>query len=134
MKISSFAVNEEAEIRGVHKSLGDGASILVARAYNDNYNKRFREEMEPYRSATGITGLSDEAADEIFIKVMAETILLGWEGLTDDDGNLVEYSVETAVEWLTKYKEFRKIVSATSSDIDNFRAKEEVEVKENLKK
>ena len=134
MNIGTFAVNEEAEIKGIWKNIGDGAKLLVARENNNDYNNKFRELMRPYRSATGITGLTDEEATAVFIEVEASTILLDWEGLTDVAGETVDYSVEKAIEWLTEYKEFRNLVSGIAANINNFRETTIAEVKDNLKK
>jgi hypothetical protein len=60
--------------------------------------------------------------------------LLGWEGLEDEEGNMPEYSVEMAVKWLTKYKEFKKIVLAISSNVEHYRTAAVNRVKENIKK
>ncbi len=134
MHIDAFAMNEEAELTGVWKELGDGAAILVARSGNTKYDNMLEAELAPYRTALGATSLSPEESREIIIKVTASTILLGWRGLIDSDGNEPSYSVDKAVEWLKAYKEFYKIVVTVASNLNNYREAVIKEVQEDIKK
>ncbi len=134
MNINAFEVDASSELAGIWKEIGPDASVKVARVGNSAYRALLRELMSPYRTAAGINSLSPERSDEILIKVIAETILLNWKGLIDDDETEVEYSVETALKWLTKYKEFRRIIIIIAEDINNYRVDVISEVKEDIKK
>ena len=57
--------------------------------------------------------------------VMAETLLLGWEGITQD-GKPVPYSREQARTYL-RIKDFRKKIAGFSDNFEAFRAKAEAE-------
>ena len=56
--------------------------------------------------------MPDETFNTLYIEAIAETVLVGWEGLQDDDGTLIPYSKEKAVEILSnpEYEDFKKLV------------------------
>lgn len=60
-----------------------------------------------------------EVATRITAEVIAEAVLLDWDGLTDD-GNEVKYSKALATEWLTNpdYKEFADAVAWAARAVD----------------
>lgn len=137
MNINEFAVNEKSEVDGIWKELGGGTALLIARANNTNYQNKLRELMAPYRGAVGVVKITDEEATKIMNEALTGTVLLNWRNLADTvDGKdvIVEYSDEAALDWLTRYKEFKKIVEMIAQDIDNYKDAAEEATKENLEK
>ena len=134
MNIGIFETDEKAEIEGIWKELGSGAAIRVARDGNPAYAAMLRKETAKHSGINWIEDLSDEETSDIFNKIRAHTILLDWRGIEEVKGVFVPYSIEKAFDWLVKYKEFRKIVISVSLNFDNYRAKQEKEVKDNIKK
>ena len=133
MNIDFFNTDEHAEVFGIWKTIGQGTRIKVARSGNSNYKKLIREKLAEY-TAMGVSSIPDEEWTKIQNGVLAETILLDWEGLEEKPNELVDYSTEKAAEWLNKYKEFRKIVLLVADNVDNYRNVHIKEVKENIKK
>jgi hypothetical protein len=133
MKIEKFGTDEQAEIYGVWKAIGEDAKIKVAREGNQRYLNAIRDKLAAAQYVSPLDMPEDEW-NKLHNEAIAETILLGWEGLEDEEGNVPEYSVELAVEWLTKYKEFKKIVLAISSNVEHYRTAAVNRVKENIKK
>lgn len=120
----SFATDEKLEIEGAWFPLSKTAKVLVARSGNENYIEALRRKLD----ASGIDLTSkakeDEAAAEaVFIDVMAETLLLGWQGITRQ-GEPVPYSKDAARAYLA-VKDFRKKVVAFSENFEAFRLKAE---------
>ena len=134
MNIDVFATDEKAEIEGIWKELGSGAAIKVARDGNPAYAIMLRKETVKHSGINWTEDLSEKETSDIFNKIRAHTILLDWRGIEEVKDVLVPYSSEKAFEWLVKYKEFRKIVISVSLNFDNYRAKQEKEVKANIKK
>lgn len=120
---AQFATDETLEENGTWFPIGGGARLLVARSGNRKYAKLLTKEVERNKKALD---LNDDAADklseEIMIAVLAETILLGWEGVSFK-GEEIEYSVANAKKLLA-VKDFRKAVAQFADDVSAFKFKE----------
>ena len=118
-----FATDETKEECGTTVHLGEGVSLLIARAGNANFLKLVQEEAD--RVAEESVAVSEDKAAEIdkeaMLFVLAKTILLGWEGVAYK-GKPIKYSVPNAVK-LLRHKEFRKLVMEHANDLDHYRAK-----------
>lgn len=116
-----FETDEHLEEDGVWVDLGHGAQVLVARFGN----KRHREALEKYRTphkgliASG-RPLPAEVADQILLHAAADTILLGWRGITEN-GMTVPYSRQKALEYLRDLKDFRAQIDYVSGQMETFR-------------
>jgi len=123
---AQFATDETLEENGTWFPIGGGARVLVARSGNRKYAKMLTKEVERNKPALD---LSDDAADklseEIMIGVLAETILLGWEGVSFK-GKPLEYSVANA-KMLLALRDFRKTVAQFADDMSAFKFKETAE-------
>lgn len=122
---SSFATDETLETAGKWRPLSKTAKILVARSGNPKYVALLRKKMEEAQLDLSSGPEADQLAESILIDVMAETILLNWEGLTYQ-GKEAPYSREMAKTFL-KVKDFRRKVSAMADDFEAFRVKQEAE-------
>jgi hypothetical protein len=120
---TSFATDETLENNGKWRPLSKTAKILVARSGNDKYVELLRAKMQEAQLDLSSGSEADEIAQGILIDVMAESILLGWEGLTYQ-GKEAPYSREMAKTFL-KVKDFRKKVSAMAEDFEAFRVQED---------
>lgn len=120
MEFGKFELDEVAEVEGIWKELGGGARIKVARSMNPKFREVFRKKSEPYIEAINARVLDEETSQRLLIETMAETILLTWEGFTED-GKEVEPTVQEKTRILTKYKAFRELVSSISDDREKFK-------------
>lgn len=124
MKLSKFKTDLNAAKNGVKVQLDDDSSVTIARAgeANPEYSKTLRELMKPYQTQARAGSLPDAVFEDIINKCYAECILLGWEGLEDDQGNTIPYSKDKAFEILSDkaYVEFRKLVMELSSEAATF--------------
>ena len=120
---AQFATDETLEENGTWFPIGGGARVLVARSGNRKYAKLLTKEVERNKKALD---LNDDAADklseEIMIGVIAETLLLGWEGVSFK-GEELEYSVANAKKLLA-VKDFRKAIAQFADDVSAFKFKE----------
>jgi hypothetical protein len=124
---ATYAVDEDKELNGAEVSIGD-AKFTIARAGNKNYVKLLQKEVEKNQKALDAKDDSaDKLSDRIMIDVIAETVLLGWEGVTYK-GQPFEYSKTNARELLS-HKEFRREIMKRSDDFSSFQATFEGEVK-----
>jgi hypothetical protein len=121
---------------GVEIEVGDGAYITIGRwgsrrfkravnKYAGNKFAQIQKRMGNRRKLNGEQAEKDEQeAAEIMARVMADSVLLGWRGLTYK-GETMEYSPDQAVRVLKdeKFEDFREFVELSAKDEENFRAK-----------
>ena len=117
-----YATDEKKENEGVEVQLGGGASITVARMHNPRFSKCILAEHEKHKAA--LDALPEDGRrkldDEIMCRVLSESILVGFAGLSFK-GEPMHYSVENAAKLLA-VKDFRVKVIEEASKLDNYRA------------
>jgi hypothetical protein len=134
MDISKFRTDPKSETEGVEIPVGEGFFITIARWGNKRAGKlyqRITDEPEVKKKIRDATD-NDFYIERVLIPVMAEAILLGWRGCTDN-GAEVPYSREKAEEFL-KIKDFREFVDGQSKMQENFRLENMHKAGEVLKK
>lgn len=125
MKISHFQTDSNLEEDGAWISIGDEASLKIARLGNRAYRDAFQKRIKPYRRQIRTQTMDDKIAEKIMIECLAETILLDWSGMEDDKGQKIAYSSAKAQEYLKAYKDFRELVVELASEMENFRQQED---------
>jgi hypothetical protein len=124
---TEYATNEKAEIEGTIMEVGE-AKLTIARIGNKKYSRKLSKLYERNRKLLERKDDSADAlSDKIMIEVLSETILLGWEGIDDEDGKPMPYSKENAVK-LLGLKDFRKVIMELAGDDAEFKAHKDVEV------
>lgn len=122
---NSFATDNKLEQEGSWVSLDGKARILVARAGNKKYGRLLSTQVEKNKIALDAkTDEADDLSDDIMIDVLANSILVGWEGLSYQ-GVSLDFSIENAKK-LLGVKDFRLLVSNHSRNIENYRVAAEV--------
>lgn len=123
---ANFATDETREIEGTWFNLSKTARVKVARAGNPKYIKALRKKLDENRlDLDSKDDESNELAEKLISDVMAETILLDWEGL-EFRGKPMTYSSFNA-RLLLQIKDFRKKIGALSESFEAFKVKEEAE-------
>lgn len=120
----TYGVNATLEIEGVWSDIGGGASVKVARGGNSVYTAAIRRLMKPHRITLRKGAMPDDLVDKIGVQAMAEALLLDWKGLTLG-GKPLEYSTATAVEMLTKYRDFRDQILELAADMSLYQEEAE---------
>lgn len=89
-----FKTSPELEQKGILLELGetaDGRSICIRIGRSGGSNKRFLKAVEaktrPYRAQIRNGTLDPEVDARITREVYAETVVLGWENVQDEEGN-----------------------------------------------
>lgn len=120
----TYATDETAEIEGRWFPLDKKTKVLVARTGNPNYLRILRHRMKDAQ-----IDVDDQSEDneklvtDLVIETMAETILLGWKGLTLKKEELA-YSKANAMKVLS-IRGFRDRISGIAGKLESFRVKEE---------
>ena len=97
-------------------------SFELARAGGDNkkFGTKLNALMKPYKYAMQKGTMKDEQAERILCQALADTVILGWDGVTDREGNELEYSTETAASLLMELPSLRQMIQDEASDVANF--------------
>jgi hypothetical protein len=120
MDINKFKTDKKKEEEGVWIEIGEEARIRVARLNNEKYKNHFRRTTKPYRRQIRNGNLSEDVAERLLIDAMANTILLGWENLTED-GKAIKYSIDNAKRILSESSDFRDLVADAAGEIEAYR-------------
>lgn len=118
-----FETDAKTESSGIVINYGD-FKVRVARAGGENkrYVKILRELTKPYQKAIDTDTIDPEVAKEISIKAFVRGVLLGWEGVTDRDGNALAYNEANAIKVFTDLPEFFKEIAQQALNFTLFRA------------
>lgn len=121
-----FSTDKELETNGVVHDLGAAGRFRLARAggSNERYNKRIMQLTKPFRRAIATNTMDSAEAERITAKVFAETVVLGWEGVTGPDGSELPYSVDNAVMLFTDLPDLFAELRAAATDASIFRSEE----------
>jgi hypothetical protein len=126
----NYATDKEAEISGIDKDFGDGCFIKIARIGNAEYKKYFQKITKPYQKAIRRGVLSDEIADKLLIDALANRIVLGWSGMTEDD-KPIAYSVENCIRILTEYPDLKDQIQEIANEMESFKTEDDEEIEKN---
>lgn len=123
-------LNKEQE--GTWVDIGKGARLKIARIGNPAYKETFRRLTKPYQRQMRTGNLPDEVAEKILARCLAESVLVGWEGL-EMDGEPIQYSRKAAMDLLMnpQLKDFRDLVTELANEVELFRQEEMEEAEKN---
>jgi hypothetical protein len=107
-KLRNIKTSASKQNDGVWCEHPSGARFLIARAQNENAEKLTEKLKRPHLKEIRNGTVSTQVLATIGRKVAAETILLGWEGIEDDQGKEWTYSIDHALEILTE-QEFQDL-------------------------
>lgn len=122
--VRRFAWNKELETQGVWREIEDGAAKLkIARFNNPDHvstlQKLRLEHEEELRNPD--TEEAQKLTLELSTRAMAQSVLVGWEGILDEEGKELPYSAEAAFELLTELDEFSGLVFNLSLENEQYR-------------
>ncbi len=112
-----------------------GAKLLIARHNCDKaLQLRSKLALESWDKISKQDEEAEEISREINFRVMAEAILLGWEGITKG-GKALKYTPEIGFEYLRdpRFRDLAQFVENYSLNRGNYREKAEQEVAESVK-
>lgn len=123
-----FATDAALEAdKGVTIDYGDFKFTLRrAGGTNKAYSKVFNDKYKPYRKMAEAGNLTDEIATRILVETYAETVIVGWDGVTDEKGKKLPFNRDNFTKVMTDLPELFNLVIEEATRLANFR-KEEIE-------
>lgn len=97
---TKFGTDKNLERTGIVLDYGDGLEIRIARAGGSNtrFEKATQQKMRKYSQQLKHDLLEPDQMREVMREVLAETVVLGWEGVTDRQGKALEFTVPNCVQ------------------------------------
>jgi hypothetical protein len=99
-----FKTNKDTEQNGIFLEYGktaDGRPIRfkIARAGGNNtkFAKLLDRKTKPYRRQLQNETMDPKVAEQIFMEVYSESVVLGWENVEDENGSPLNYSPEACL-------------------------------------
>ncbi|TFZ81587.1 hypothetical protein [Candidatus Macondimonas diazotrophica] len=119
----TYATNKAAETEGTWVEFGPNLRLKLRR-FSCPQAKAVRTRLEkPYTGLLRSGGsIPDEDLENITERVIAEAIIVDWEGATGPDGEPLECTTETKLKVLKDLPDFRNQVAAVALDRDTFKA------------
>jgi hypothetical protein len=119
-----FKTDKKAEVEGIELDFGDGIVFKVARAGKSNpaFAEASRKRLKPWLFAIKANTMSDEQANLVMVKVFADSVVLGWEGVKDEAGKELKFTHENVVKLLTDLPDLFDDIKEYAEDKDSFNA------------
>lgn len=119
-----FETDKNIEVDGVWLEYDEGVKIRVARA--GGANKRYLKAMEKlfrkHRKAIQLDTLPEEKARVLMREVYVDTVILGWEGVTDKEGNPMSFNRENCLKLFSDLPDLFNDVQEQAGKIALFKA------------
>lgn len=126
---TQFETDREIEKTGIVLDYGFNSKkqpiqIRIARAggANERYSKLLELRTKPYRRQIQNETLENAVAEKITKEVYAQTVVLGWTGVEDRDGNEMPFTQENCVKIFTDLPDLWSDVQSQSTRASLFRA------------
>ncbi len=131
--LSMFQTDKSKEKEGIELDFLNGLVVTVRRAggSNQKFHNVTRREMKKYQHAINAGTLSTEQDRAIMVVVYVDSVIIGWEGLTDDDGKEIPFERNQAIEVLTENPDFFDAIKDQCEDMENFKSAELKEAAKN---
>lgn len=117
-----FETDAGKETDGIVLDYGEMGSIMISRA--GGANKKFAKSLEfrsrPYKRQIDKGTMDNDTAVKLMAEVFADTIVIGWVGINDREGNPIEFNKENCVKLFIDLPELFADVQDASTSIANF--------------
>lgn len=119
---STYETDQSAETDGVWVDLGPELKVKLRR-FSCPQAKTVRKRLEtPYAGTIRAGGsIPDEVMEGITIQIIAEAIIVDWEGATDREGNPLPNTTAAKLQVLNDLPDFRNQIAAIALDRDTFK-------------
>lgn len=124
-----LATDTDTSEDGSWMKLGKDIEIKVRR-YNSKKTRKVNDRLyAPYQRILKAGGkLEEDTQDDINTRLLAEGVIADWKGITDKDGNKVDFSVEAAIKLLNDLPDLKQMISSFSLDMTNYLKEKQEEV------
>jgi polyhydroxyalkanoate synthesis regulator phasin len=122
---SKYGTDLALEEDGEWVDYGDGVKVKVARWGNQSFMKRMEALQKPHRYMIDRGSLPPETDKKIVDTLIAEAIIIDWEGV-ELDGKKLPHTIDNALTVLARedLKDFRRDIVTAAQAVETYRVKE----------
>jgi len=122
-----FKTKDEYEQSGVWLDFGSDIRIKVARAGGKNikFISKYNKLMRKYGRAIDYDNMSEEESQQALAELFADTIILDWSNVTDENGIPLEFNRMNVIKVLKDLPDLFAIIRTEANKPANFKDKEE---------
>lgn len=124
-----FKTDSDLEAKsGIELDYGGGVKIRVLRAGGTNraFQKALRDSL--IKNNRKLSAMDDDESVRGMAEVYSETVVIGWEGITDEKDEPLPFSKENVVKVLTELPELFRDIQNAAQSTDLFRAERRAEL------
>lgn len=121
MKLSALKTDPK-KTGGVWVEIAEGFRVKVKRSNSPEYREALARLGQDVSFSIRKGFDASKRTNAILARAMAETIIVDWEGLEDDNGQPIPFSVSAAEKAFTDYPDLMEWVAEISEDHARFRA------------
>lgn len=116
-----FSTDHDLERNGFSLEYGE-AKFIIARAggANKKFQSCIERKLRPYRSAINSGTMDTKTAEKLLAESYAEAIILAWDGVTDEDGDELEFTKENVVKVLLDLPDLFADIQEQSQKVANY--------------
>lgn len=133
--LGDYITDPGAETKGITVKLSDDVHFYIRRAGGSNgaYERTLARHSKPYLRRIRNNSMSTtEFRDRVVLPTYVDSVILGWHGVRDEKGDLVEFTPQNCREFLGAFPNVFEELVAIASDMAAFREQEQQEVAESL--
>mgnify|MGYP003416802391 CR=1 FL=1 len=122
---AAFGTVKEYETEGVVLDFG-AAKFRIRRAGGSNrkFLTTLAAKLRPHRRAMSAGTMNDEVAQDLQKETYFETVVIGWEGVTDREGNVLEYNLANFKKVMTDLPDLWDTLREEADEMKNFQSAE----------
>lgn len=123
----TYKTDKAKEKEGITIEFQDDVTVSFARAGSNN-----REYVNMLTAKTkNARNMSGAKQMKILAEIYAKTVIKGWSGVTDENGEEMPFTVDNCIKLLTDLPDFFTLVREEAESLENFREERQ---EEDLKK
>lgn len=122
-KLSALRTDPDKEISGIWVDYVDGIRFRIARMNNAAYEKFVANKQSTNPTIFTLKSQDPEFRNSVVCEAVANTVLLGWENLTADDGSEIPYTAAKALEIISnpEYRDVYNFILVQASNAANYK-------------
>ena len=133
--LGDYITDPAAEVNGIEYRVNADVSFFLRRAggRNKEYERCLARHSRPYNRRLRSNQMPNDEFLELIVKpTFVESVICGWKGIKDKDGNEIPFSPGACRELFGEFPNIFEELVAVATDMSQFREQEKQEVAEGL--
>lgn len=116
-----FSTSKEYEKEGIVLDIGPSKwRVRRAGGSNAEFKKLLAKRVSPHKALLKQNLMPETQGNEILAGVFADTVIIGWENVTDEDDKPLEFNRDNVIKVLTELPDLFLAIQEACEDHSNF--------------